>query len=71
MYEYVCPYPDETNDQTAHIYEFPDDGEHIDLPLTTDGRCNCHEHEHKHLHPWERRLVNDFRRLLRIEPLAP
>ena len=23
-----------------------DDGDHIDLALTIDGRCNCPEHEH-------------------------
>lgn len=69
MSEFVCPYPNETNDRTAHIYEFTDDGDYIDLALTIDGRCNCQEHEQKPLHPWERGLVNDFRRLLGIEPL--
>ena len=70
MSDFVCPFPQETSDRTAHIYEFTDDGEHIDLALTIDGRCNCPEHEHKPLHPWERGLVNDFRRLLGFEPLA-
>ena len=51
MSEFVCPYPDETDDRTAHIYEFTDDGDQIDLALTIDGRCNFREHEHKPLHP--------------------
>ena len=69
MSEFVCPYPDETLDRTAHIYEFTDGGDHIDLALTIDGRCNCPEHEHKPLHPWERGLVNHFRRLIGFEAL--
>ena len=69
MSDFVCPFPNETNDRTAHIYEFTDDGEHIDLALTINGRCNCPEHEHKPLHPWERGLVNDFRRLLGFKQL--
>jgi len=69
MSEFVCPYPDETSDRTAHIYEFTDDGDYIDLALTIDGRCNCPEHEHKPLHPWERGLVNHFRELIGFEAL--
>ena len=64
MSEFICPYPDETDDRGAHIYEFTDDGEHFELALTIDGRCDCPEHAHKPLHPWERGLVNDFRRIL-------
>ena len=29
--EFVYPNPDEANDRTAHIYEFTDDGDQIDL----------------------------------------
>ena len=43
---------------------------HNDLALTIDGRCNCPEDEHKPLHPWERGLVDHFRRLLNLDPLA-
>ena len=70
MSDFVCPYPDETNDRNAQIYEFTDDGEHIDLALTIDGRCKCPEHENKPLHPWELGLVNHFREMLGLEPIA-
>ena len=70
MSDFVCPYPDEKDDRNAHIYEFTDDGEHIDLALTIDGRCKCPEHENKLLHPWELGLVNHFREMLGLEPIV-